>query len=91
MDLGFFHVIQALQHEKAPRSLDDLIAAVEKAFNELEISKLNYVFLTMQMVMESILKLKGGNDYKLAHMSKHKLDRNGSLPISIACDPSIVM
>ncbi|XP_050222470.1 uncharacterized protein LOC126672558 [Mercurialis annua] len=35
LDLGFFRAIQALQHQKAPRTIDELVVAVEDAFNEL--------------------------------------------------------
>ena len=48
LDLGFFNAIQSLQHQRAPKNVDDLIDVVEKAFHDLDVKKLNYVFLTWQ-------------------------------------------
>lgn len=35
LDLGFFRVIQSLQHQQAPSTIDKLVDAVEKSFEEL--------------------------------------------------------
>ncbi|KAH7839797.1 hypothetical protein Vadar_009016 [Vaccinium darrowii] len=39
LDLGFFRAIQSLQHQEAPKNIDELVAAVEKSFNELTTQK----------------------------------------------------
>ena len=56
---------------------------VEKSFDELESRKLNNIFLTLQTVMGEILLKDGSNDFKIIHMSKAKLERDGRLPTSI--------
>jgi hypothetical protein len=33
--------------------------------------------------LNSIIECNGGNDYKIAHMSKEKLEREGLLPTNI--------
>ena len=73
LDLGFFNSIQALQQMESARTVDELILAVENALAMLSVEALNDAFLSLQMAMESTLKVGGGNDYKLAHMVKDVL------------------
>ncbi|VFQ95320.1 unnamed protein product [Cuscuta campestris] len=80
LDLGFFRAIDSLQDQSAPRSLDDLISAVTTAFEELSPEKLNNVFLTLQGVMGQVLATNGGNQFKIPHIGKTKLVRQGTLP-----------
>ncbi|ETM36283.1 hypothetical protein L914_16994 [Phytophthora nicotianae] len=47
---------------------------------------LDDIFLTLQKCMECILKVGGSNDYKLPHMGKVKLRKEGKLPKSFVCD-----
>ncbi|XP_059295716.1 uncharacterized protein LOC132049075 [Lycium ferocissimum] len=81
LDLGFFRAIQSLQHTMAPTNIDELISAVEKSFNEMEVERLNHVFLTLQSCMVEVMKDKGGNNYKVPHMKKDMLEGQGNLPI----------
>ena len=83
LDLGFFNAMQSLQQQSACRTVNELVAAVTTSFQQLETRKLNNVFLTLQKVMETIILRNGGNDYKIPHMSKQRLERNGELPVSI--------
>jgi hypothetical protein len=62
---------------------EELIGAVHAAFDQYEFSKLNYAFLTLQCSMNSIIDCGGYNSYKILHMGKGKLEREGLLPISI--------
>ena len=90
LDLGFFNSIQALQHQCPSRTIDDLIAATEKAFADLQETKLNYVFLTLQQCLKSVMETEGSNDYKIPHMGKDRLERAEMLPISISVAPEVV-
>jgi hypothetical protein len=56
---------------------------VEDSFVELDRHTLNKVFLTHQQVLEKIILCGGGNNYKLPHMGKERLLRQGQLPVSI--------
>lgn len=47
LDLGFFRSIQTSQHQEAPKNIDELLVAVDKAFNELSAHSLNNVFLSL--------------------------------------------
>ncbi len=63
LDLGVFNSIQALQHEHSPKTIDDLVAATEAAFTAMSSTKLDDVFLSYQMAMESAMEVGGGNNY----------------------------
>ena len=56
---------------------------VEHSFWEYPMEKLNKVWITLQCCMNCVLKCNGGNDYKIPHMSKDKLERMGELPRTI--------
>ncbi|KAL4346841.1 hypothetical protein GQ457_17G010120 [Hibiscus cannabinus] len=90
LDLGYFRAIQSLQHEESDTTIDELVNAVEKSFDELAPESLNNVFLSLQSCMIEIMKIKGGNNYILPHMSKQSLERNGELPSQLRCDQDIV-
>ena len=72
-----------IQHQKAPKTVDDLIKAVEDSFWALPRSKMNNVFLTLQQTMEQVILADGDNTYKLQHLSKSRLEKKGPLPTSI--------
>ncbi|KAK8556340.1 hypothetical protein V6N12_002747 [Hibiscus sabdariffa] len=90
LDLGYFRAIQSLQHQESPTTIDELVRVVEKSFNDLSPESLNNVFLTLQSCMIEIMKVNGGNNYKLPHIGKQKMERNGELPIQLHCDQVIV-
>ncbi|KAF0717955.1 Aste57867_1992 [Aphanomyces stellatus] len=86
LDLEFFNAIQALQHHKVTRSIDDLIAAVHAAFQDLEWRVLDKTFMTLQKVMEESLKLNGDNVYKLPHLRKDNVLKLDGIPLCPQCD-----
>lgn len=90
LDLGFFREIQSLQHQEAPKTIDELVCAVEKSFENFPSQSLNEVFLSMHACMIEIMKVDGGNNYKLPHLGKSKLLRNGNLPMHLSCDREVV-
>ena len=90
LNLGFFRVIQSLQHQEAPSTVDDLVNAIEKAIHDLPSQSLNRVFLTLQQCMIEVTKEFGGKNYKLPHMGKEKLEKYGPLPLQLGCDCDIV-
>ncbi|XP_010236788.1 uncharacterized protein LOC100838703 [Brachypodium distachyon] len=82
--------LQSLFHKSSPRSVDDIIAKVEQAWAEYPVKRSNHVFLTHQKCMQEIMRIKGGHHYKIPHMKKESLERNGGIPVMITCDPTIV-
>lgn len=90
LDLGFFRSIQALQHKKSPNSVDDLVDAVQKSFEEYDTILSNRIFLSLQSCMIEIMKVKGTHNYKIPHMKKEQLERRKELPTQRKCDIQLV-
>ena len=82
-DLCFFASIQSLQQKERTMNLGELVARVTRCYEEYDWRKLNNAFLTLQCVLNEILICNGDNNYKLPHISKAKLEREGQLPMSI--------
>lgn len=89
-DLGWFRAIQSLQLDTASYNVDDLIRNVTISFDELSAMTLNNVFLSLQSVLIEILKANGNNDFKLPHMGKARLLRQGQLPEVLEVDEELV-
>jgi hypothetical protein len=47
--------------------------------------KINRLFVTLQTVFDCILEYNGGNEYKLVHMNKERLEKEGRLPVAVQC------
>jgi hypothetical protein len=90
LDLGFFNAIQSLKNQLAVRDIDTLIDATVTAFYQIDREKLNRVFLTLQQCMTCIMETDGGNGYRLPHMGKDRLERDGTLPDSLDCDSALI-
>jgi len=90
LDLGFFNSIQSLQHKECPTTIDELVIAVEKAFNDEIPETLDNVFFSLQQAMQSSMIDRGGNKYKLQHMGKERLCNVGELPITLKCDEDLI-
>ena len=90
MDLGFVNATQALQHQKAPSTIDELVTHVQEAYWEQPTKTVNSIFLTLQKVMESIMVEEGRNTFKLPHMGKEHLSRIGRLPLTTVCSQDAI-
>lgn len=82
LDLGFFRALQSF-NENTPRTSMQLIDAVKEAFEKFPKEQLNKCFITLQSCMDEIIKIKGDNNYKIPHMNKDKLEREGRLPVCL--------
>lgn len=89
-DLGWFRAIQSLQTETASYNVDQLMSVVHISFEELSPQTLNNVFLSLQCCMVEILKVRGQNCYKIPHMKKGTLIRQGNLPTNLEVDEELV-
>ncbi|KAF7150250.1 hypothetical protein RHSIM_Rhsim02G0188400 [Rhododendron simsii] len=70
LDLGFFRLIQSLQHQQASSTIDQLVGAAEKSFEELSPDNLDHVFLSLQASMIEVMKVYGDDNYKLPQIGK---------------------
>ncbi|XP_057775233.1 uncharacterized protein LOC130994215 [Salvia miltiorrhiza] len=89
-DLGFFRAIQTLKDQKPAKNMEELLENVKAAYEEYPPEKLNSVFLTLQGCYHEIIKAKGGNNYKIPHMNKDRLTRQGLLPRCIQVEEALV-
>jgi hypothetical protein len=85
LDLGFFTSLQSLTQRQVCRNMDELIQNVEKEYEEYNPSTLRRVFLTLQSCMIEVMKVNGGNRYKVPHMNKARLEALGILPSRLDC------
>ena len=85
LDLGFFAAIQSLQQREAATTIEELIASVVRAFDDMAWQSLDKVFLSLRNVLECIMNNNGGNSFKLPHKGKDALRRQGNLPQSVEC------
>ncbi|KAL6563295.1 hypothetical protein OROHE_005882 [Orobanche hederae] len=84
LDLGFFRAIDSLKDQKASRNLKELLGHVQEAYDELHAQTLNKVWLSLQCVMQQILICRGSNNFRLVHIGKDRLLKQGVLPSVIA-------
>ena len=61
-----------------------------QSYEELEYRKLLNVWITLQLVMLSILRVKGDNMYQLTHINKIKLEQEGKLRTEVLVNESIL-
>ncbi|KAL4573060.1 hypothetical protein LXL04_019853 [Taraxacum kok-saghyz] len=90
LDLGFLRAIQSLQEQEVLHTVDELVSAVQTSFDKMQSHELNNVFLTLQTCMKEILKVQGGNNYRIPHIGKNWLERQGNLPLQIECEQSLI-
>ncbi|KAI9917522.1 hypothetical protein PsorP6_013095 [Peronosclerospora sorghi] len=72
-------------------SLPEVVACVERGFASLTKSQINEAFLALQKAMECTMRVQGSNTYELGATSKEQLQIDGSLPVSIMCDPTALV
>jgi hypothetical protein len=89
LDLGFFASLQSLTWTRTARNIDEMIYNVEKEYEEYNPSNLRRVFLTLQACMIEVMKINGGNRYKLPHMNKSRLEALGILPDRLDLEPEL--
>jgi hypothetical protein len=87
-DLGLFNALDKTYQTECPRTMDDIIKLVQKHYWEYPHNKINRIWLTRQQVMNEILDCNGDNTYKIPHMNKEKLEREGTLPMVLAVSES---
>jgi hypothetical protein len=77
LDLAIFCAILSIQYEQVSNNIEELIANVMEAIEDLPLDVCKRVWSTAQIVMNSILlvDVNGGNNYALPHVSKLKLAR----------------
>jgi hypothetical protein len=70
----FFNVIQSIQYKTAYKTIEELVAIVDKEFQDYSVCKSNQIFLTLHGCMQEIMKVSGGNGYDMPHIRKAMLE-----------------
>lgn len=98
MDSALFKSIQAALKALPPSSLaasvsglTELMSSVERGFASLTRDQINDAFLSLQKAMECTMRVQGSNTYELGPTGKEQLQFEGSLPVSILCDPDAML
>uniref|UniRef100_A0AAV1TR81 DUF7769 domain-containing protein n=1 Tax=Peronospora matthiolae TaxID=2874970 RepID=A0AAV1TR81_9STRA len=71
--------------------LAELISSVERGFASLTRDDINDAFLTLQKALECTMRVQGANTYELGPTSREQLQMEGSLPVSVLCDPAALL
>ena len=79
-DLAFFASMASLMKKRNPKTQLQLVKFVQEEYTQYYPTVLNKMWLTHMAVMNKILKCDGGNTYKLPHLKKDQLARQGCLP-----------
>ncbi|KAG7367330.1 hypothetical protein IV203_030001 [Nitzschia inconspicua] len=83
-DLGFFNSLQSRYYQTSPTNAIQLIEMVEETYKNYPPNKLNRIWITLQDVMNEIIKSGGDNKYSIRHKNKDYLERTNQLPLSVA-------
>ena len=85
LDLGFFCNNSGIVWKGTPNNINDIVAKVDKAYQDYPVQRANRIFLTQQGCMMEIMKHNGGQHYNIPHMKKKTLELQGRLPITLKC------
>ena len=84
LDLSFSRALQSSQWDHGfANEINGLVAQVTRAYCDFPPRKIDFGFLTLQSCLEQILICNGDNNYKVPHMGKECLLRDGMLPLCI--------
>lgn len=90
LDLGFFNSIQSIQYKSASTTTEELVAAIDRAFEDYPVRLSNRIFLSLHACMREVIEVLGDNSYDLPHIKKGVLERQGRLPLQLRCDAKSV-
>jgi hypothetical protein len=80
LDLGFFASLQSYTDTCSSKNMDELIENVINEYWRYDPFSLRKVFLTLHGCMIEVMKIGGGNRYKVPHIGKDRLQASGTLP-----------
>jgi hypothetical protein len=79
-DLGLFNAVQAAYYMTCPKNSMEIIEMVQKTWLEYPHQKINRLFVTLQSIYNMIIETHGSNQFKIPHMNKEQMEREGTLP-----------
>ena len=78
LDLFFWAVPSA--DDEVSEGEGEMIEHVKKTFVEYPRHKINQTWLTLMSCFNCIIENLGGNDYRIPHMNKERMEHEGTLP-----------
>ena len=85
-DLGFFSAIQSQQLKAIFKTISQFMENVQAAYDNMEPTKLNDRFLTLQKSLECSIEVHVGNNYEQPHLSKAKYKKAGIPMTQVVCE-----
>ena len=79
LHLGLFNAIQTVQYRIPLKNTEDLEAAVCDAWGNIKMDTISRMWYTLQVTMDSVFSVVGNNTYKLKHINKTKMLKEGLL------------
>jgi hypothetical protein len=80
LDLCLFNAIQSAYYGSSPTNSIEIIECDTRAYEEYPANKINRLWVTLQSIYNCILECHGDNTYKVPHMNKEFMEREGTLP-----------
>jgi hypothetical protein len=63
---------------------------MEQAFQDYSPSQANRIFLMLHGCFKEVMKIGGGNGYKVSHIRKGMLERQGIIRLQLNCEAELV-
>jgi len=86
-DLGFFASLQSRCQQKCPQNPLELVDMVQDCYEQHPINKMKRLWIALQSICNEATLHAGDNTFKIPHMNKDKLEREGRLPTVSNVDP----
>lgn len=72
------------------RNLEELISTAQQSFSEIDASTVEDVFLPLEACLLEVLKRRGDKKYKVTHIGKEKLRKQGLLTDNLDCPEDLL-
>jgi hypothetical protein len=82
--------VTSIQYKSASTTTEELVAAIDRAFEDYPVRLSNRIFLSLHACMREVIEVLGDNSYDLPHIKKGVLERQGRLPLQLRCDAKSV-
>ncbi|RHY26140.1 hypothetical protein DYB32_007848, partial [Aphanomyces invadans] len=89
LDPGFFRSIQSLQQNHHSNTYEEIVAATNQAWHDVDPWSLEQNFLTLQCCFSEVIMSAGDNSCMVPHIGKTALKRSGLPPETVACDREV--
>ena len=77
LDLCFFNSLQTSQLCKLATAFEELRDNVLAVFRDYETAELSNIWITLELIYNEVINCKGTNKYRLPHINKKKLRKEG--------------